>query len=610
MHEPVTTTSIEALGFAAAAALCAMLLVMHWRVSTHVARGYAWLWFTGFIYAIAAFAASCISLMGPRASTELLNAAESLAWSSTCFSPLIFTGLVEPYVRSVCVQRAVRGIAYAATILLLGRFALVAHGTNFDVGESAFPAHSFYVSLSFALVCVTLAFVNRRARSDDWQRRDVRWFTPVASGLAIIQLLATMASIHDFESGTTRSILAAISTLWVLPWTIVLAFFFAQTRFADIALKRTIMLMLSILIAAGVTWSLPVPPDSAAFTLATLTIAATMLATPAIYRGLHWCIDRVLLRRPRYRLIERAFEDSVRRIETPAELIAEAIRSISETLQVNVRALPRNCPRSEKNAPLATMPLNEHGHLIIEDRIGARALMQEEFYFLERVAAQTRQRLESLQLEADRRELRVNEERLQRSVTEAELKALRAQVDPHFLFNTLNAIADLTSSNPEQAEAMIERLAECFRYALSRHERTMSTLQEELQFLERYLDIEQVRFGSRLRVELKSESALSQMRIPSLILQPLVENAVRHGLASKPGGGCVSVSASQVGEYLQLQVSDDGVGMQTQEQQSKGVGLRNVRERLQLLYRERAQMTISPGALGCGTSITLLVPAT
>ena len=136
--------------------------------------------------------------------------------------------------------------------------------------------------------------------------------------------------------------------------------------------------------------------------------------------------------------------------------------------------------------------------------------MQPELAFLESVGAQLEHRLDAMRFEEEQRALLLREERLQRLLTEAELKALRTQVDPHFLFNTLNTIADLINTNPEQAERMTERLAECFRYALAKHSRDLSTLDEELNFARHYLEIEQVRFGDRLRVQLSRGDAPRQ----------------------------------------------------------------------------------------------------
>jgi two-component system LytT family sensor kinase len=204
--------------------------------------------------------------------------------------------------------------------------------------------------------------------------------------------------------------------------------------------------------------------------------------------------------------------------------------------------------------------------------------------------------------------LLVREERLRRLLTEAELKALRTKVDPHFLFNTLNAIADLISTNPAQAERMTERLAECFRYALATHSREFATLDEELNFARHYLDIEQVRFGDRLSIRLSRGDAAGNEAIPSLLLQPLLENAIRHGLAPMREGGRVSVSAHREGERLRLSVEDDGVGLSAGFASRAGIGLRNVQDRLHTLYGNTAEFIIGARSGGRGTSVTLVIP--
>jgi two-component system LytT family sensor kinase len=172
----------------------------------------------------------------------------------------------------------------------------------------------------------------------------------------------------------------------------------------------------------------------------------------------------------------------------------------------------------------------------------------------------------------------------------------------------LNTIADLITTNPEQAERMTERLAECFRYALATHSRAFSTLDEELGFARHYLDIEQVRFGERLSVQLSRGNAQGNEAIPSLLLQPLLENAIRHGLAPVREGGSVTVSAHREGERLRLIVEDDGVGLSAGFADRTGIGLRNVQDRLHTLYGQAAQFIIGARPGGRGTSVTLVIP--
>ena len=236
----------------------------------------------------------------------------------------------------------------------------------------------------------------------------------------------------------------------------------------------------------------------------------------------------------------------------------------------------------------------------------ARTLMHRELAFVDAVRLQLERRLDALRFETGQRALLLREERHKRLLTEAELKALRTQVDPHFLFNTLNTIADLISTNPGQAERMTERLAECFRYALAKHSKDLSTLDEELAFARHYLEIEQVRFGERLRVQLSRGDASGSEAVPSLLLQPLLEKAIRHGLAPVRAGGCVSVQARREGARLRLDIEDDGVGLRANA--GTGVGLRNVQERLRTLYAQAAEFLIGQRPGGRGTRISIVIP--
>ena len=191
----------------------------------------------------------------------------------------------------------------------------------------------------------------------------------------------------------------------------------------------------------------------------------------------------------------------------------------------------------------------------------------------------------------------------------AQLEALRARINPHFLFNSLNSIAQLISSDPERAEACVERLAEIFRYLLQTDNRSFVTLQDELEIADAYLDIERARFGDRLSVDFVVDDVALTRTVPTLILQPLIENAVRHGVSQKVGGGTVSIEAGLDGGDLRVVVRDTGVGMRegVEAALSAGVGLRNVHDRLVHLYGEQYAPLIDSQP-GRGTSIVVRVP--
>jgi two-component system LytT family sensor kinase len=208
------------------------------------------------------------------------------------------------------------------------------------------------------------------------------------------------------------------------------------------------------------------------------------------------------------------------------------------------------------------------------------------------------------------RDLQMREAEMRELAATAQLAALRAQINPHFLFNSLNSIAQLVRSDPDKAEACVERLAEIFRYVLSRADQEFVTVADELKMARAYLDIERARFEERLRVETAIEPTSLRQPIPNLILQPLVENAIKHGLSRKLGPGTVSIAARVRGDRLELEVGDDGLGMPgpvLDEVWLRGVGLRNLRQRIERLYgpEHLPHIESTPGR---GTVVRLSLP--
>jgi signal transduction histidine kinase len=200
------------------------------------------------------------------------------------------------------------------------------------------------------------------------------------------------------------------------------------------------------------------------------------------------------------------------------------------------------------------------------------------------------------------------EEKLRALAAQAELKALKAQINPHFLFNTLNTIAQLIHTDSDQAEAMVERLAEMFRYVLNGSERGPVPLEEELSFLDDYVKIERARFGERLRVTREVAPGLARVPVPSLILQPLVENAVRHG---RGDDGCVDLTLRirSQGDQLVIDIADQGPGMPARRRvgNGSGHGLRNVDERLRMTYGAGYGLQVTDNEPH-GTVVTVRIP--
>jgi LytS/YehU family sensor histidine kinase len=171
---------------------------------------------------------------------------------------------------------------------------------------------------------------------------------------------------------------------------------------------------------------------------------------------------------------------------------------------------------------------------------------------------------------------------------QAQLEALRSQLNPHFLFNALHSIAELVHTDPKLAEQLILRLGELLRQILQSSTCQEVTLAEELEFIRGYVEIEQMRLGERLRVSWDIDAGALEARVPSLILQPLVENAVQHGIAAAAGPGMLVIAARRDAQFLQLEIRDNGPGLaQTSIDRRQGIGLANTRARLQRLYGDR-----------------------
>ena len=190
----------------------------------------------------------------------------------------------------------------------------------------------------------------------------------------------------------------------------------------------------------------------------------------------------------------------------------------------------------------------------------------------------------------------------------AELKALRMQLQPHFLFNTLHAIGVLIHSDPRAAHLMLTRLAELLRLSLDTASEPEMPLETELTFVEKYLAIQKVRFGDRLTVRYALEPGAMRGLVPTLVMQPLVENALEHGLAPHARLGVIEISAAREGDALRIRVKDNGDGLlESPERTRSGVGLANTRGRLRQLYGDRSRLTLS-NAVGGGLEAVLEMP--
>jgi len=202
------------------------------------------------------------------------------------------------------------------------------------------------------------------------------------------------------------------------------------------------------------------------------------------------------------------------------------------------------------------------------------------------------------------RELRAS--LLEARLATARLQLLQMQLHPHFLFNTLHAISELVHEDPETADRMITGLSELLREALIAGDRQQVPLRRELELVRRYLDIQQARFGDRLQVDIDVDETVMDALVPHFVLQPLVENAIRHGIGASSDAGRVRIRAHADHDTLRIDVQDDGAGLK-EPRASEGIGLGNTRERLHALYGPGGRMQVRDDPRG-GAIVTVTIP--
>jgi len=198
---------------------------------------------------------------------------------------------------------------------------------------------------------------------------------------------------------------------------------------------------------------------------------------------------------------------------------------------------------------------------------------------------------------------------LEARLSKTHLQLLRTQLQPHYLFNTLNTVAELVHTDPDSADQMITRLGRLLRLSLDHAGHQVVPLRQEIEFLRMYVEIEQVRFQDRLQIVWNVAPDTLEAAVPTLLWHPVLENAIRHGVTPLAGRGRIVVSSQRQGEELVLEIRDNGRGLPNGQVPREGVGLRNIRERVDQLYGTRARFALEP-ALGGGTVATLRIPFT
>jgi two-component system, LytTR family, sensor kinase len=372
---------------------------------------------------------------------------------------------------------------------------------------------------------------------------------------------------------------------------------------------------------------------------------ATALAAPAIRRGSSWFVDTVILHRPDFQQLRSAVGRHVQKYDSIPDLLSDVCQLLAPAINARsvtwheVRVGDDEFTRSGgvllgDEARAITLAVNDSDlrqtrpaaivlvqaseipryAIAIWSLTGGRRFLSDDIAALEAVGVIVGRRIDAIRITRERYDRELREQQVSKLATEAELRALRAQLNPHFLFNALTTIAQLVEEAPARALDTIMRLTSLLRGVL-RSEGEYTTLGRELEIIESYLEIEHARFEQRLRVTLAIPHNLRSIRVPPLVLQPIVENAVKHGIAPRTEGGEVVVSShlqntpAGVSELV-MTVRDSGAGATSLELahgRALGVGLQNVERRLAYQYGDAASLTVA-STPGYGTTVTVKVP--
>ena len=399
--------------------------------------------------------------------------------------------------------------------------------------------------------------------------------------------------------------------------------------FADLFLKRALSLLLLASLAFGLYVFAAVPllawhethdrNDVQAAVIVLALWISTALAYPSLHKFAVWLVDKIILQRFDYEKLQIEIARIIEKRETAEDVLSEVCAKLAKALTAenSVWTQTREAETSVKLSsvnftpnsaeicvPTAELPFYQ---INLSNFSGGRRLLSDEIEMLEAVALLAARQIDNLRVTNERYEQKRQAQEFSKLATEAQLRALRAQINPHFLFNALTTIGYLIQTTPEKAFETLMKLTKLLRGSL-RSSGEFSTLGEEIELIKSYLEIEKARFEERLEVEINVPQDLEKLRLPALILQPLVENAVKHGISKTRNGGKVFISANLENEdekvFLKLRVFDTGGGVGRNEisaAREKGVGLNNVEQRLNSYYGKTARFKIE-SEVGKGTT--------
>jgi len=390
-----------------------------------------------------------------------------------------------------------------------------------------------------------------------------------------------------------------------LPLALVILYQDYRFAFADLFLKRvlTVVALLAITVAL---YRIVIATQMVAVLLGLWV--ATALAYPWLRRLIYSGVDRLILRRADYTRVRAEVTSCVAALDLEPQILdaaCEIVRIALTARQVTWTTTPRE-------GTVIRVPTTEEPIYFIEVHglAAGRRLLSDDLAMLEAVALIVARRIDAVRVTRERYGRDLREREILQLATEAQLTALRAQLNPHFLFNALTTIGYLMEAAPQRALETLFRLTGLLRAVLKRSDGELGTLADELEIIRSYLGVEAARFEERLAVTIDVPADLSPVPLPPLILQPLVENAIKHGITPRKEGGRLVLSARRDGPTMIITILDTGVGVSAADlaqRRARGIGLSNVEARLAHYYGDAASIAVR-SAPGVGTTIEVRVP--
>ena len=505
-------------------------------------------------------------------------------------------------------------------------------GSIFDLWphpEPIGPPIGISIGLMFVLASLysTTLMLKRERRTqtpDQMRLRNVMVF------LFILMAGLFIALMFMREERLLVAVLDRLSRSAPIYFMVASVYFEDRFAFHDLIVKRGVTLLLSIVVAAlfltaALPWLEALPTGGARPWLFAVALAPLALVMPWLLTSTERLLDRAWLGRE-FTTVE-AVKHVLAAMQPATDertLIEAAEARLSEIFGAKILVLVGSRaifePPGQMDVKLTSPVSGAVVRIVLTQDQRTRRFLSEDMTLLRSLGSVFGFMLENIRLQRKRVEQEQLAQELRLQSSKSELKALRAQINPHFLFNALNAIASLIHTDPARADEAVEQLAEVFRYTLRRSDSEFAPLDQELTFARAYLDVEQARFGQRLTFTIDSDHQLPAPQIPSMLLQTLLENAVKHGVSQERGPGRIEVVIRTTPELITIEVRNTGPSTHStrdrvsaaarsgQARDGEGFGLHSVRERLKGHFGDRAAFTLTRDEAAAVTIARITMP--